>query len=672
MIQQSDRDRMTTARARREVSIIVVVAIAAFALSATFDVMELITAWSEQHDSWQIDEIVTTGCVVAVSLCIFALRRMHELKAQMASRAAAELSLRASEARLQKMFVSAPLPMMVVSNAFGTLTTCNPEFEAVTGFRRADVAGKSLTSLNLWTKPESIATLRHKLQRDGRLRNEEAEFTACAGELHHALLSAEMLDFDGQSSVLIALNDMTERRELEEQLQHQAFHDTLTGLANRALFRSRLDHALARAPRSGSRPVVLYLDLDDFKRVNDSQGHAAGDELLQSVAKRLQNCLRTGDTCARLGGDEFCILVEDATGEAEASQLAQRIILTIQAPYELSATIARVGVSVGIALAEPGDSGMHVMRNADLAMYLAKSAGKGRFVTFEPAMQAEVLDRLSLEADLQNALELKQFELHYQPIVSIDTGDIVSVEALLRWQHPTRGLLSPTQVIPIAESTGLIIELGQWILNESCRAGRELQLRHPRAIPISISVNISARQIAHPEIVTHVAAALQSSGLPAVSLILEMTESMLVHNEADVLERLWGLKRLGCRLAIDDFGTGYSSLAYLQQFPVDILKIDKSFTDRLGMGVDESPIARAVVALGNTISLQTVAEGIETTEQWDRLRELGCERGQGFLFARPGKMLQVDEYLRLEATQRASGNERSTFADFHDGELISH
>jgi EAL domain-containing protein (putative c-di-GMP-specific phosphodiesterase class I) len=281
-------------------------------------------------------------------------------------------------------------------------------------------------------------------------------------------------------------------------------------------------------------------------------------------------------------------------------------------------------------------------------MYMSKTGGRGRFTVFEPAMHAEVVDRLALEADLQRAMDLDQFFLEYQPIVSIETGDILSFEALLRWNHPTRGLLAPLLVIPIAETTGLIIELGRWILNVACMEACALQRRHPRTPTLSLSVNLSGRQIGHPDIVQHVSDALAASGLPPASLVLEITESVLVHNEPEVLERLWALKRLGCRLAIDDFGTGYSSLAYLQKFPVDILKIDKSFTDRLGAGAQESPIARAVVALGNTISLETVAEGIETREQWERLRELGCERGQGFYFARPGSGDMLDDLLAAE------------------------
>jgi diguanylate cyclase (GGDEF)-like protein/PAS domain S-box-containing protein len=639
---------------RIEAAFWLALALATFAVASYFDAMELFMEFAEAHNDYQLDEIFMMFVTGSVALSVFVFRRMRELRKEILLRARVERTLRASEIRLDRMFSSSPVPMIVWSLGDHAALACNAEFESASGIESHSVIGNTAAELNLWTQPENIHGLHQKLLRDRRLRNEEVEFNCRAGDVRHALLSAELIQYNDVDAILVALNDVTEQRSLEQKLEHQAFHDALTGLANRTLFRDRLSHALARAPRSGTKPVVMFLDLDDFKRVNDSVGHAAGDELLIAVSRRLQLCLRSGDTCARLGGDEFSVLIEDSTDAEEAMQMAQRIILTLQAPYQLAGSTARVGVSIGIAVAEAADTEESVMRHADLAMYLSKAQGKGRFTVFEPSMQEEVLETLALEADLHSALEREQFRLVYQPIANIESGRTVSVEALLRWEHPTRGLLGPSQIIPIAEASGLIIELGRWVLNTACQAVRTLQVSQDRLPLLTLSVNLSGRQIAHQDLVAHVTGALEASGLPPECLVLEITESVLIHNDADVLERLWTLKRLGCRLAIDDFGTGYSSLAYLQQFPVDILKIDKSFTDRIGTGVEESPIARAIVALGNTISLQTVAEGIETPEQWSRLRELGCERGQGFFFARPDSIGALSDLMDAENPQHAS------------------
>lgn len=644
----AERMHVLQKRTRREFWICLAAALGAFVVASHFEAMESFMLWSEQHDDYQVDEMLTILAVGGIAFLVFGLRRVRELRVEIRQRSAVEATLRMSERRLERMFSSSPVPMVVWALETGSALSCNGEFERVTGLHSANIVGKSSAELKLWSQPDQQQALGQKLLRDRKLRNEEMQFHAHDGSVHHALLSAELIRFNNVDAVLVALNDITEQRHLKQQLEHQAFHDALTGLANRTLFRDRLDHALVRAPRAGTQPIVMFLDLDDFKRVNDSLGHASGDELLMAVSRRLQACLRSGDTCARLGGDEFSVLIEDSSNSDEAVQLAQRIILTLQAPYELPGGVARVGVSIGIAVADVNDTAESVMRHADLAMYMSKSGGKGRHTLFEASMQEEVLESLALEADLHKALERDQFRLVYQPIAHIETGRTVSVEALLRWEHPTRGLLGPGQIISIAEASGLIIELGRWVLNTACTAVREVQLRQERADPITLSVNLSGRQIAHQDLVQHVSQALELSGLPAECLVLEITESVLIHNDADVLERLWALKRMGCRLAIDDFGTGYSSLAYLQQFPVDILKIDKSFTDRIGTGVEESPIARAIVALGNTISLQTVAEGIETPEQWSRLRELGCERGQGFYFARPESISVLTALLDSE------------------------
>ena len=447
------------------------------------------------------------------------------------------------------------------------------------------------------------------------------------------------------------VRDVTQQKLLEAQLAHQAFHDSLTGLANRALFRDRVSQAVSRGSRRGVLPAVLFIDIDNFKSINDGISHEAGDGLLCVIARRLSEAIRTSDTCARVGGDEFAVLVEaNGTGSvvSDAAHMAERIFGSLRVPCDVNGSDIVVSVSIGIAVARVGDDDADLLRNADLAMYRAKSRGKGRYEVFEPAMHQAVRKRLELETELRRSIEQAingsasngerpPFVMHYQPIATLATGYISKVEALVRWDHPRRGLVAPMEFIPIAEEMGLIVPLGRWILREACRQTRAWQRAYatsglPQAI--GVTVNLSARQLLQPELPSDVAAALRDSGLPAGCLTLEMTESMLVEDSNAVLARLRALKALGVRLAIDDFGTGYSSLAYLERFPVDLLKIDKSFVDKIGAGL-ESPLARAMIGLGRELGIHVVAEGIETHGQWASLRDLGCEMGQGFYLSRP-------------------------------------
>lgn len=434
-------------------------------------------------------------------------------------------------------------------------------------------------------------------------------------------------------------------RETEKQLAHQALHDSLTGLPNRVLFHDRIEHALTRSPRQNSQVAVLFIDLDDFKNVNDTFGHAVGDKLLCATADRLRPMVRTSDTCARLGGDEFAIVLEDTNSTESAKAVAERVLTALRSTFTLDEQQVFVGASVGIAMANQGESAEELMRNADLAMYMAKTGGKHRAVVFESSMHASVVQRMELELELRGAVERGEFVLNFQPIVALDSGRIAGLEALVRWQHPTRGLVSPADFIPIAEQSGVIIELGRWVLEEACRECVSWERHSAAAAGVSVTVNISGRELREASIVGHVRDALANSGLPAHRLILEVTESTLVGNDTPTIERLRALKALGVLVAIDDFGTGYSSLSYLQQFPVDIIKIDKSFIDHLGISGEESPLSRAVVSLGGALSLRTVAEGVETEGQHERLRELGCPYGQGYLFSRPLAAASVDDFL---------------------------
>jgi diguanylate cyclase (GGDEF)-like protein len=426
-------------------------------------------------------------------------------------------------------------------------------------------------------------------------------------------------------------------RQIAGQLNHMAFHDSLTNLANRVLLTESVEHAVRRAQRSKTNLAVLFLDLDDFKTINDSLGHSVGDELLIAVAQRLRGCVRESDTAARISGDEFAILLEDVGDPAGAARSAERVLEALQPPFTLAGTEVFVRASIGIAVGPSGqrsEQAPDLLRNADLAMYMAKSEKKGSYRFFAPGMHAGLLARLELKADLERALSQQDFTIHYQPIVSLAGGAIDGFEALLRWQHPTRGLIGPSEFLALAEETGLVRPVGHWVLREACRQVMRWQRRAGEQMPLTISVNISPAELYEPELVDQLAAALQESRLEPNRLILELTESVFMQDTDATMERLIGLKKLGVKLAIDDFGTGYSSLGYLQRLPLDRIKVAKQFVDDLSKGAGDSALTRAIITLGETFELETVAEGIEHAAQLRRLREIGCKLGQGHYFAK--------------------------------------
>jgi len=440
--------------------------------------------------------------------------------------------------------------------------------------------------------------------------------------------------------------DITERQELEDKLSHMALHDPLTKLANRALFADRVEHALTRRGRKREAVAVLFLDLDNFKNVNDTLGHAAGDELLVAVAARLQSCLRSGDTAARLGGDEFAILVEDADDADGAMHVAERIQDILRPTFTSSGKEITIGTSIGIATAVLGVANAEsLLRNADVAMYTAKSQGKNRYAVFETEMHESIIKRIELENEMRRAIENNEFVVHYQPIIDLVTGRLTGMEALTRWEHPSRGLVPPMDFIQVAEETGLIISLGEWILETACRQTKIWQHQYG-CTSLYVAVNISGRQFHHESIVETIKRALTTTGLPAENLVLEITETTMLQNTALSAKKLADVKALGVRLAIDDFGTGYSSLSYLQQFPVDILKIDKSFIDRISLDEEGAAVTRAIITMSDTLRLHTVAEGIETSAQTKTLQSLGCELGQGYHFAKPLCDAEMSDFIR--------------------------
>ncbi len=444
---------------------------------------------------------------------------------------------------------------------------------------------------------------------------------------------------------------LTTERELEEQLRHQAFHDPLTGLANRARFMDRLDHALARIRSSESVAFVLFLDLDNFKTINDTMGHAAGDRTICEVGQRISSCLRSGDTAARLGGDEFAVLLEDAADIDAAARTAHRLIEVVRAPIESDGREIVISASIGIAVGDASAIADDVVRNADIAMYVAKNRGKGRYEVYEAGMHARLAEHLSLLTDLRHAVRRNEMVVHYQPTVSLESRTAIGAEALIRWNHPTRGLLSPAEFIALAEESGEILQIGRYVLTQACQQARVWQDRYPER-HLEINVNVSAKQIQDPGFVDTVRDCLADTGLEPTRLVLEITEIAMLQDPERTLEVLSDLRELGLRIALDDFGTGYSSLSYLRRFPIDVLKIDKSFVDDIDSHDRQELLAKAVIELGQSLHLQVVAEGIERNDQLNRLRALDCQLGQGFLFSKALDAASIDAFFGAALASR--------------------
>jgi diguanylate cyclase (GGDEF)-like protein/PAS domain S-box-containing protein len=477
-----------------------------------------------------------------------------------------------------------------------------------------------------------------------RLRRPDGSVIHAEVTLHNLLADPEV------RGMVVNVRDTSHTRMLMQRLKHDAFRDALTGLPNRVAMLDRARIALARCDADKA-VAVLFLDLDDFKTVNDSLGHAAGDDLLMATSDRLRDCLRPQDAPARLGGDEFAVLLEGLHSAEEAAEVANRIIEAFRDPFVVNASHIRVQTSIGVALAGPGTEGAEEMlRDADVAMYVAKERGKGRYEFFDEQMRAGAVARLQLRDALQGAIERGDFILHYQPVVDLRSGEVTGAEALLRWRDRSRGLVAPGRFVDLAEETGLMDTIGRWVLRRACQQARRWQVVTNR--PLRVNVNLSARQLDQPGLAAEVAEVLSDTELEPGTLVVEITEQIFMQDSDRVLVNLQELKEIGVRLAIDDFGTGYSSLSYLQRFPVDYLKIDKSFVDEIGAGGSKPALTRAVIEIAHSLDLDVVAEGVERDDQLRPLQAMGCDLAQGFLFAKP---LDVAGMARFLGTQRVPG-----------------
>jgi diguanylate cyclase (GGDEF)-like protein/PAS domain S-box-containing protein len=560
---------------------------------------------------------------------------------------AEDLHRRAGEARFRSL-VAHSSDLITVLAADGTVTYQSPSIERLLGYSTDEIEGtrfdrllrdsdrprlaRILTGLPDST-PETHAiecSLRH---RDGTWLQFEVQQT-------------NLLHDEHVRGIVLNSRDVSEQKAFEDQLAHQAFHDPVTNLANRALFADRVQHALTRMERGGPSVAVVFVDLDDFKTVNDSLGHAAGDFVLQEVAARLEITVRPTDTVARFGGDEFAVLLDGVMDTQEAADVAGRVLRALDRHLEIDGKEVFPRASVGICIADREldvPAAEELLRNADVAMYMAKRDSKGGYRIFEPRMHERVVERLEMRAELQRAIDNQQLEVYYQPVVRLDKKVIYGVEALLRWQHPQRGPILPDQFIPLAEETGLIIPIGRWVLGEACKQAARLNQTSRSADPLTMSVNLSVKQLQSETIVPDVRDALQTTGLDPTALVLEITETVMMADMDLAVQQLNDLKALGVRLAMDDFGTGYSSLSYLSRLPVDILKMDRSFL--VSDHETDSSLAAAIIALGKSLRLDVVAEGVERLDQVPSLRDLGCELGQGFLFAEPMSKDSLNDFL---------------------------
>jgi diguanylate cyclase (GGDEF)-like protein/PAS domain S-box-containing protein len=619
----------------------------------------LVVIAAELGSSDRFDPVVAWGgCALAllvVARQILALLEniafWRDLEAEVA---ASNAELRRREARFRSL-VHNSSDVITVVNLDGTIEYQSPSVERVLGRSVAQVEAEGLAALVHADDLTRVAAAIGDVGiRPDLVRRLDCRVTSVDGQDRYAeMVIANLLDDPDISAVVLTMHDVTERRLLEERLSHMAFHDSLTGLVNRGVLADRLGQALVRSRRFGASLAVALLDLDDFKAVNDSLGHITGDALLIAVAARLREAVGDGSTVARLGGDEFAVLIEEIDAGDALHTATEALLGVFDEPFDVGDERFVVRASIGVAVGDGGRvTAEDLLRHADIAMYGAKANGKGGARRYEDGVDREIVDRMLLEVDLRLALARDELFLEYQPQVDLVTRATVGFEALVRWQHPTRGLVSPLEFIPIAERSGMILELGAWVLRTAClQAGRWQRDLRPSP-PLEMSVNLSVRQLRTTDLAERVTAALEESGLEPSSLMLEVTESVVMDELAT--EALQHLHALGVRIALDDFGTGYSCLAYLRQLPVDALKIDRSFMPGAGEDAAETVLSEAVVSLANAMGLDTVAEGVETEAQRRLLLAMGARLGQGYLFGRPASAEDSEARLRAEQAARSA------------------
>jgi diguanylate cyclase (GGDEF)-like protein/PAS domain S-box-containing protein len=594
-----------------------------------------VTGWAQV---W----LALSATVLAAALAGTALR----MNRRAAAAGATVMTVSESESRLRALIEHAPGTATVLSDS-GLITYQARSVARMLGHEAARMVGTPFLSYvhtedqpvssfprDLAPQPGSSSELAWRVRhRDGTWRHLEITVTNLTHEA-------------GVRGFVLSSRDESERRGVERRLRHQARHDALTGLVNRATFVDAVQRELVGRDRQVSLMAVLFLDLDDFKNVNDSLGHNTGDELLRAVAQRLRGAVSSDDIVARLGGDEFAILLRNLHNREDAEHVAERLLEATNEPFALADKSMNLRTSVGIATSDTLDGyADEFLRNADVAMYAAKAQGKGCYATFDPSMHMAAMERLQLKNELHRAIEQRTLSLDYQPVVDLRSGAVHGVEALARWTHPQLGPIKPDRFIPLAEETGLIIPLGRWVLEEACAQARSWQLANPRHEGLFVSVNLSSWQLRDPNLVQDVSDVLRQTGLSPASLMLELTESGMLDDIEPMVEQLGRLRALGLQIAIDDFGTGYSSLSYLRRLPIDVLKIDRSFVEGIGDARQALALARTIIDLANVLELQTVAEGIELLDQRTQLTSLGCDLGQGFHFARPIDVPGIDRLL---------------------------
>ena len=519
----------------------------------------------------------------------------------------------------------------------GTYVDCNLAFQKMTMYTKEEVLGRTSLELGIWLDPQDRGRMIDIVNSGGVCRNMEAQFRKKNGDVFWGMMSASRMDVDGESCVLTVTRDMSESKMAENEIKRLAYYDPLTGLPNRRMLLERLQRALACDHRNRHKRALLFLDLDNFKNLNDTQGHHIGDLLLQEVARRVTSCIRETDTAARIGGDEFVLMLEGLSEEQEeavsqARQIGDKILARIEEPYALSGRECVSTSSIGITVFGEGqESAAQILQQADIAMYQAKAAGRDAIRFFAPALQAAVSARARLEGEIRQGLRERQFVLWYQP--QVDMGKIVGAEALLRWHHPVRGVLGPAEFIPVAEESGLILPLGRQVFEQACTQSAAWA-RVAGSASVPIAVNVSARQFRQPDFVSHVLETIQHTGADPQNLKLEITESMLLDNLEETVAIMQTLKAHGLRFSLDDFGTGYSSLAYLKRLPLDQLKIDRTFVRDILVNTTNGALAQAIISLARSLGLMVIAEGVETDEQRAFLSRLGCDCYQGFLFSK--------------------------------------